>query len=283
MIDSFCVFILSHGRPDSVATYKTLKKHGYTGDVFVVIDNEDKCIDGYKKNYGNQVVVFDKIAVAKTIDEGDNFEDMRAIVYARNACFSICEKLGYKYFIQLDDDYVDFRYKIDGDKNLINKRDIKNLDKIFSLLLEYYLSTSATSIAIAQGGDFLGGKDGNAAHNPQFRKCMNTFLCSTDRRYQFFGRINEDVNTYTYLGGCGKLFMTIPHLAIQQKATQKNAGGMSGLYLNSGTYVKSFYTVMYSPSCAKIKMMMSNHPRLHHSISWNNAVPVIISEKHKKC
>lgn len=49
--------------------------------------------------------MFDKPKIAKTFDEADNFDDRRAIVYARNACFQIARKLGYKYFIELDDDY----------------------------------------------------------------------------------------------------------------------------------------------------------------------------------
>ena len=42
MRDDFCVFILTHGRPDRVITYKTLLNAGYTGRVYIVIDDEDK-------------------------------------------------------------------------------------------------------------------------------------------------------------------------------------------------------------------------------------------------
>lgn len=281
-LNDFCAFILTHGRPDNVITYNTLRKHGYTGRIYIIIDNKDKTSDKYYEKYGDEVIMFDKLKIAKQIDEGDNFNDRRAIIYARNACFAIAKKLGIKYFIELDDDYTDFRYKLNANDEHINKVDIKNLDKVFQIMLNYYKSILALSIALAQGGDFLGGKDGNAAKNPQFRKCMNTFICSTERKFVFNGRINEDVNTYTNLGSQGGLFLTIPNIAIQQKTTQHNKGGMSDIYLNNGTYIKSFYTVMYNPSNTCIKMMISNHPRLHHSISWDNAVPVIIEEKYKK-
>lgn len=281
-MNDFCVFILSHGRPNKVITIETLKKHGYTGRVYIIIDNEDKTADQYYDNYKDIVIMFDKEAISKTFDEGDNFEDRRTITYARNACFEIAKKLGITCFIQLDDDYIDFRYKIDSSGNNINKLDIKNLDYIFMCLLKYYKSISACAIAIAQGGDFLGGKDGNAAKNPQFRKCMNSFICSTERPFQFSGRFNEDVNTYTEQGRRGALFLTIPMIALQQKTTQKTSGGISELYNKYGTFVKAFTTVMYSPSCVKVKMMLSRHPRIHHSVSWNNAVPVIIREIHKK-
>lgn len=79
----------------------------------------------------------------------------------------------------------------------------------------------------------------------------------------------------------GNLFMTFPLLAIQQKETQSNIGGMTEMYLDTGTYIKSFYTVMYAPSCVKVGMMGIIHPRLHHRVSWDNAVPCIISEEYR--
>ena len=280
-MNNFCVFILTHGRPDKVYTYKTLQKHGYTGKIYLVIDNEDSTADDYYKMYGDYVIMFDKAAIAKTFDEGDNFQDRRTIVYARNACFQIAKELGIRYFLQLDDDYTKFCYKEPGSPEIWDKP-IKNLDKIFKLTLTYYRSIETNSIAFSQNGDFLGGTYGNAAKNPCFRKCMNTFFCDVNRQFQFVGRVNEDVNTYTELGRKGKLFLSIPNVSIIQKATQKTKGGMSDVYTLQGTYVKSFYTVMYAPSCTKIKLMQSRHPRLHHAISWRNAVPVIIREKHKK-
>ena len=37
----FAVFILSHGRADTISTYRALRDGGYTGRTYVVIDNED--------------------------------------------------------------------------------------------------------------------------------------------------------------------------------------------------------------------------------------------------
>lgn len=281
MNDDFCAFILTHGRPEKVLTYKTLTHCGYTGKTYIVIDNEDKTAPEYYKNFGDQVIMFDKKAIAETIDEGDNFNDRRAIIYARNACFDIAKQLGIKYFIQLDDDYTDFIFKYTNKDKFTTKK-IKNMDNIFSYLLEYYKNCRFLSIALAQGGDFIGGDDGNFAYSHRVRKVMNSFICSTDRPFKFFGRINEDVNTYTNLGFRGGLFLTIARVALNQITTQKNHGGMTELYLDSGTYVKSFYSVMYLPSCVKVKKMQSAHPRLHHSISWENAVPVILDQCYKK-
>jgi hypothetical protein len=147
-------------------------------------------------------------------------------------------------------------------------------------MLAYYESMPVLSIAMSQGGDFLGDNGGHASWVK--RKAMNSFICSVDRPFSFMGRINEDVNTYTNLGRRGELFMTIGAVQLGQKQTQKNSGGMTELYLDSGTYVKSFYSVMYAPSCVKISLMGASHKRIHHQVTWNNAAVKILHEKYRK-
>ena len=266
MNKDFAVFILTHGRPDNVVTYNTIKNQGYTGKVYIIIDNEDKTAKKYYENYKDKVIMFNKKEISKTFDEADNFEDRRSIVYARNACFKIAKDLGVKYFMQLDDDYTLFQYKLIV-KNKSVHSEVKNLD----------------SISIAQGGDFIGGIDnGKGAYRFSKRKCMNSFICSTDRPFKFNGRINEDVNTYTNSASKGFLFLTIPVLSLIQKQTQSNAGGMTDIYEDKGTYVKSFYTVIFQPSSVSVSMMKTSNARLHHNINWKTTAPVILEEKYKK-
>lgn len=280
-MDNFVAFILTHGRPDNVITYKSLRKHGYTGKVIVVIDDEDKTADEYYEKF-DDVEMFSKEAIAKTFDEGDNFNDRRSIVYARNACFEIAKKRGYKYFIQLDDDYTGYDYRVYTETNQKPTR-VKNLDNVFGALLDFYKKTNFATIAMAQGGDFIGGKNNKMATRPTiYRKAMNSFICSTDRPFLFQGRINEDVNTYTSEASKGLLMGTIPLVSLTQKTTQSNKGGMTDIYLDNGTYVKSFYTVIFSPSSCKVKPMGDTHMRLHHAIDWERAVPKIVRESLKQ-
>ncbi len=234
MRDDFCAFILTHGRPDKVLTYRTLRRAGYTGKIFIVVDDEDKTRHQYMAEFGEQVLVFSKADIASRFDEADNFCDRRSIFYARNACFDQAKLVGCKYFIQLDDDYHEFQFRVDRNYDQAYFP-IRKLDAILSEMLAYYESIPALSIAMSQGGDFLGDNGGHASWVK--RKAMNSFICSVDRPFSFMGRINEDVNTYTNLGRCGELFMTIGAVQLGQKQTQKNSGGMTELYLDSGTYV----------------------------------------------
>lgn len=277
----FCVFVISHGRPNNLYTIETLKKYNYTGDVYIVLDDEDKTIEQYKNKYSN-VLVFNKKEIADLTDEGNNFDNRRTTTHARNACFDLAENLGYTYFLVLDDDYTIFRYRYIN--KYITKGYVQNLDTLFNKTLQYYKNSTFLSIAFAQGGDFIGGESCGLLQRYLYvsRKCMNSFFCSTKRRFWFVGQLNEDVNTYITLATQGKLFLTIPFIGLEQKATQKTAGGMTDAYLKFGTYVKSFTTTMMQPSSVFVAMMGFTKNRLHHRVKWFNTTPLIIDDKYKK-
>ena len=74
---------------------------------------------------------------------------------------------------------------------------------------------------------------------------------------------------------------------IIQKQTQANEGGLTELYLDQGTYVKSFYSVMYAPSCVKVYLFKGSQTtkrlgRLHHKVRYNNTVPKIVEQIYQK-
>jgi hypothetical protein len=83
------------------------------------------------------------------------------------------------------------------------------------------------------------------------------------------------------------VFFTSALWCLNQAPTQAQKGGMTETYLDSGTYLKSFYSVMFSPSCVKIGAMGGGkqgdfHYRIHHMVDWKCCTPMIISEKWKK-
>ena len=281
MRDDFAAFILTHGRPDRIYTIDTLRGAGYTGKIYIIIDDEDDTEPEYRKRYGDKVVQFCKLDVAKMFDVGDLSQERRTIVYARNACFEIAKKLGLKYFLELDDDYTSFEYRyIRGDKLMVKK--CKQLDRLFESMVNFFEDTKALTVAMSQGGDFIGGAKSKRYRDKVTRKAMNTFFCRTDKPFTFVGRINEDVNTYTTLGMKGELILSITDASIVQKQTQSNTGGMTDAYLDMGTYLKSFFTVMYCPSCVKVGAMGDKHMRIHHHIDWRRCVPKILNERHRK-
>lgn len=279
----YTIFIISNNRPNKVYTATLLKKYNYTGTYYIVLDDEDKTIYEYIKIYGyDRIKIFNKKAIADLTDEGNNFDNRRTTTHARNACFDIANELGYKYFLVLDDDYTVFRYRYIN--KYITKGYVQNLDKLFLNTFNYFENSNFTSIAFAQGGDFIGGESCGLLKNYLFnsRKCMNSFFCSTNKRFWFVGQLNEDVNTYVTLGSKGYLFMTIPFVGLEQKATQLTSGGMTDAYLKFGTYVKSFTTVMMQPSSVFVAMMGFTKNRIHHRVIQRNTTSMILSQKYKK-
>ena len=171
MRDDFCAFILTHGRPDKVLTYRTLRRAGYTGKIFIVVDDEDKTRHQYMAEFGEQVLVFSKADIASRFDEADNFCDRRSIFYARNACFDLAKLVGCKYFIQLDDDYHEFQFRVDRNYDQAYFP-IRKLDAILSEMLG---KISAWHTRLMEDGvqamrDYLAGLD---IASPEHQVLMN--------------------------------------------------------------------------------------------------------------
>lgn len=279
--DDFAVFILSHGRAENIITIPTLRRCGYTGKIYIIIDNLDGQIDIYKKKYGDNVIVFNKEEESKKSDTFDNEKDLRIVLYARNICHKIASDLGLTYFLELDDDYTTFQFRYAEDDKL-KATNCKHLDSVFNSFIDFLDISGALTVAMAQGGDYLGGVNSTVFKKELTRKAMNSFFCRTDRPFRFSGKINEDVNAYITLGSQGKLFFTVGKIELEQETTQKNEHGLTDVYLKYGTYVKSFYSVMCMPSAAKISLMGATDKRIHHAICWENCTPKIISSKYKK-
>ena len=282
MRNDFAVFILTHGRAQEMRTYKALRRAGYTGRVIFVLDNEDESLDKYYCNFGREnCYVFDKLKVAKSVDTMDLSDDRRAILFARNVCWDIAKELGYTYFLQLDDDYSNFRGRIEVG-GVLRTFYVKNFDRLVDYIIEFLESSGAQTVAMSQIGDFIGGVGSKVFKERLTRKAMNSFFCKVDRPIKYYGRMNEDVTSYILNGSRGQLFFNLADVSVDHLSTQSLSGGMTASYKDSGTYIKSFYTVMACPSSVKVYEMGDTHKRIHHSINWEHAVPKIISSRFKK-
>lgn len=293
MRDDFAIFILSHGRPQETAarTVRTLRMSRYTGSWYIVLDTDDDTAPDYARLFGaDRILTFDKDEVARTFDLADNRDGPRGvIVYARNAVDSLAADLGLRFYMQLDDDYNYFAHRVNRPGHL-SYAYCFHLDALLEAMVDFLDDSGALTVAFAQGGDFIGGHrnaddhdsaDGEFTHRVK-RKAMNTFIARVGRPIRFTGRINEDVNTYVLRGMQGELLYTITAVSIDQANTQEQPGGMTAAYLDHGTYLKTFYTVMHAPSCVKVSTLGDNAHRIHHHVSWNAAVPKVLSSAHRR-
>lgn len=274
-MSKFCVFIFCWGRPKFNKTYQSLRRSGYTGRIIMLVDNLDSTQDEYIETYGKEnVYVFDKILASKKCDPMDNFGGLESTLYVENSMFEIAKELGFDYFCSMCDDYYNL-----GHRGVCGAKKTNYMDLVFEHYIEYLINTPIKCVAFCQGGDSFGGFNENRLCK---RKVMNSFICKTNSPFSFYGSMNDDVNMYVQNGIRGDIFLTTMFFQIDQMDTQSTGGGLEDLYRTYGTYVKSFYTVMLSPSSVKITLMGEKSKRLHHRINYNNTVPCIINEKHKK-
>lgn len=287
MPDEFAIFIISHNRAKNIVTLRALDNSNYQGKIYIVIDDTDPAIEDYREEFGDNLVIFNKMEVAKTFDTGDNFSETRSAVYARNALHDIAKEKGLDYFLVLDDDYTSFRTRFDETFTYTTKSKVIDINRVIKSCIEFFkIDKRILTFCFAQGGDYIGGPGSGICFGKGLvglkRKAMNSFLCATDRPFKFHGTLNEDATTYMYLGSLGHLFFTTNQYALEQMETQTNSGGNTDIYLQQGTYVKSFYSVMFQPSSIDITMMGVRFKRLHHRVNWNCTVPKILSQSFKK-
>lgn len=284
MKHDFAVFIISAARAGNVKTINTLEKYDYTGDWYILIDREED-IEPYTNEYGeDKIIYFNKDEIVEDVDRADNEGRRDVNVYARNKVFEIANDMGYEWFAQFDDDYDEFKLRF-NDKGEFAKYDIDTLDTIFDAMIEYAYMADLDTIATAQGGDFIGGAESGICNGQgditAQRKAMNTFVCNSKSPIDFVGTINEDVNTYIRKQQLGKIFLTPNIVNVEQERTQAQEGGLTDAYLDWGTYVKSFYTILYSPSSVELGKMGQEEQRIHHRVDWRTSIPKIVPESAK--
>jgi len=286
----YCVVILTHGRAKNQKTVKALRRAGYTGEIILVVDDTDDQLDDYLRLPDVTVKVFSlEGEIARQIDVGDNFSRTHKVgrkgtpVFARNACWQIVRDAGYRYHVVMDDDYTAFNVRINDNGEYCTSRIRRNLDKFFEVSFRALIDTGITCLAWAQGGDFIGGRENPKAKGTKpWRKVMNLYFMDTDKAFYFPARLNDDLTASIAEGQKGNILMTTPLVSCNQTTTQKNKGGLTDLYLEAGTYIKSMYSVLHVPSAVEIREMGDKHMRIHHSVKWGHCVPMIIREEWKK-
>jgi len=288
MKDNFALFILSHKRADRVYTAQLLQDLNYQGKWYILIDNLDPEQEEYKQRYREHVIVFDKAEEIRTrkTDIMLNEPKEPIVVWARNKVFEIAREMGLDYFAEFDDDYhqLEIRY---WDENLaqVNRVILKDINYPIELTLELLEQTQVPAVAWAQTGDFMGGTQSEGLFKKVKRKVMNAFfwnLKHVPEDMRFLGFINEDVNFYVKYGLRGHIMFTLPFFVIYQHLTQQNKGGLTEIYLEAGTYIKSFLPIMVHPAGVSLTVLGNVYPRIHHEVHWNRTVPCILSGKYRK-
>lgn len=277
MRSDFAVLILTHGRAHDQVTFNELEKHGYTGNVYLVIDDLDEQRDEYERLYGDSVIVFEKREYAKRVDTMTTEDELRSVVFARNAAYDIAGDLGLSYFAMFDDDLSSFTFRYVRDGRLVSAP-VTEFDALFESMVGFLDTTGVTSLNIASSGALIGGLQGVYGNG----MCWNinqAFVVRADDRLKFVGILNEDMNALLLGKDAGQVMLEA--YAITKSTPQRgtNEGGLHGLYDDNRQYVRDFYSVIIDPSSLRIIVSRDGT-----SLRKSKALmyPKIISDRHRK-
>lgn len=277
---NFACMIISHGRPNNIPTVSSLKKSGYSGKIYILIDDEDETIEQYKHNYRN-VIVFNK---QYFIDKNDllfNKSLRKVAVHARNAAEYIAKELDLDYYLLLDDDIVNFHYRYADNK--LHSKKFYNLDFAFDEYIKYMNNANIATIGLAHDGMFLGGNI-KMFEQPQHSKnriLANAFIRNMRYEVHWGPDMCEDFITSINENNKSNVWITLPFIGIHCKKQgmkkQKSDGGNSEAYLVDGNYGVAKFAVLSLPNCYKLSPNM-----WYRCLSYDTIVPKIISQKYKK-
>lgn len=277
MRDDFAVFILTHGRASSQKTLRTIQKCGYTGKIYLIVDDEDEQQDEYIRLYGDKVKRFSKRKIENRFDTMTNRKEYRAVVYARNAAYQIANNLGIRWIFMCDDDITSFRYRIlRGNK--LKGVTIQDIDSLFELMAGIMEAGRLAIFGFSQAGAFIGGANQMYLSGHQ-RKIAQAFMLDASNPIEFRGMFFEDLVVALDAGVQGRVAMSTMFVSIQSPQMRSNNGGMQDLYKENSTYTHCFYTVMAYPNVAKIAEKDGEFSlRLNHSAF----APLILNERWRK-
>lgn len=271
---SSAVLICTHGRPNKQYTYNAIREAGYTGLVYLIVDDEDPSIDKLNSSLGYNIVQFCKQEYINTIDIGYSSSSAKrsAILYAKCACEDFAEKMRFDNFIIADDDITGFRYRYEKDGHLLSVPVTKNMDKIIT---EYYNVMNRADIIATSFGDvraYIGGqvKESRLPYNFVFR---NGYY-----RFDWKAEMYEDTVSPIFNNIRGKYTVQFPQVQYMMKEVDaKEDGGMREIYDTLSIFKRAFVAKIFSPTCIKLA-----NNKVGFELQQDKAFPKLISSTFKK-
>lgn len=257
MLDNFAVFIITYKRPDKQITYDTLRRCGYSGKIYLVVDDTDPTIQQYIDNYGaDNIFVFDKNYYINSdrFDNSINDGIYASAVYARRAVEDIVQSMKLPYFAVADDDIVDFVIRYPIDKGL-KRYKITDFDVILRGYIEI-LDCGVACVGFGRPNSYFGGAVAFSAVNLCKRVITTTFFIrNSDVPVNWLSWTMEDDITVLRGSTVGELWLSIPYIQqVNSDITNlQGSGGNVELYQKYSWYYICFTELKYIPSRIQIK------------------------------
>lgn len=282
MINDFAVFILTHGRPNNQHTLQALKKAGYTGKIYLVVDDLDKTIDEYKKMYGESVIVFDKMKYVAIHETGVLKPHINFASFARNAIEDMAKDMELSYFAMVDDDLTKFRFRYEED-NKLKSLNVKDMDRVLMHYIDFMEQGNIPTLSLASQFRFIGGINNIAPINSsKWRLALTFYIRSTKTKVVWKSNICEDRITCMLSNREGFVWLQLPFVQLDTKEMHGiNDGGNSDTYREITDFYRIFFTEVFVPDCNIAMYWSRNNGWVNKVPDWNTLCPMIISDKYK--
>lgn len=278
MRDDTVLFIITHQRAEKQLTLNYLKKAGYSGEIFLVVDNKDKDLEMYKKKYKDMLLIFDKEDYAKDVDAHINKFPMNGALFARNACIDFAKKMKKEFYCVCDDDIQCVKLKDSRSGKLETTKITKRIDEIISYLIGYMEKTVITALGIPEDGAYIGGVNQNVKDGIKFT--LSKFMLYRTKEPVIYESIMwEDAAAVMRDLSIGKVEFSPMILSVTAPENGTNAGGCQELYKKSSNYANAFMVLMARPDTVKITYKKDDFIM---RISKTTLPPYIINQHYKK-
>ena len=277
----FAVFILTHGRPYNQLTVKSLYEVGYTGEWYLVLDDQDDTYDEYVKAWGpDRVIKFNKDFFIHHTDTGLHTPVPKFAVFARNAIEYIAQRMGYKTFMMLDDDITKFRVRLPEGDILKSYQFHGTFDKIVDKAVDYILDCDIACMGLGFCNLYIGGVENFNKENPRQRLCAEAFIRNVAHPVDWRLNMVEDMITSIDAAMSGDVWFQFLPIQVEIKMSEGTVdGGNSDVYRQLGMYRISFMPVIAHPSSNAVRLGKKTWAS---TTTPDKCIPKIISSRYRK-
>jgi hypothetical protein len=268
------IYIISKGRPQCY-TAKVLKKINYPGKWFIVLGNNDETINEYKKIWGeDRIIIFDWFSQIKKTKFLDNFFDKlpSGASPVRNATRDISYSRGELRHWQFDDDYVNFGYFSFKEKKFKTIKDGKILEYFLFKITEFGYKINLPNVGFSLAHETYPEEASNFS-----KRIFNAHNLNNLNFVEWEGRLNDDLINAIKVYKFGQSEFSFKFLNTKPFETQKVKGGLTDIYKDYGTVLKTMYAILYEPKVTKLVIKFG---RYHHETDWKLITPKILDYKY---
>ncbi len=273
------IFIISHNRADRVETYDTLRNAGYTGQIYVVIDDEDPQKCKYVDRFGKECIVFRKEHFMEITDTISQEKKKSSPVYARNFVEFEASKLGIDAFGMFDDDVKNLRYRWVEDGKAKSLGITKNLDIVIDTYMDYMVKCDMAAVSFANVMLYVGGVDGIEHRIIGNREMYQIHFRNAKFPVEWKSNINNDTITELLYSRRGYHYWSLPFIVYDSPKMNTLPGGMKAVYDSLSEFDRAFMATISVPSvCSPV--VSKNHIVIGRNKKV--AYPVVVSQRYKR-